>query len=51
VKNGEVNSILNKVFVKETKETVLEKPSGISLCPYLIIFEELQKSYIVKINK
>jgi S1-C subfamily serine protease len=28
--NGEVIGILNKVFVKETKETVLEKPSGIS---------------------
>jgi serine protease Do len=28
--NGEVIGILNKVFVKESKETVLEKPSGIS---------------------
>jgi len=28
--NGEVLGILNKVFVKESKETVLEKPSGIS---------------------
>ena len=27
---GEVLGILNKVFVKESKETVLEKPSGIS---------------------
>lgn len=27
---GEVVGILNKVFVKETKESVLEKPSGIS---------------------
>jgi S1-C subfamily serine protease len=28
--SGEVVGILNKVFVKETKESVLEKPSGIS---------------------
>lgn len=28
--SGEVVGILNKVFVKESKETVLEKPSGIS---------------------
>jgi S1-C subfamily serine protease len=28
--NGAVLGILNKVFVKESKETVLEKPSGIS---------------------
>ncbi|MFT5675589.1 MAG: serine protease Do [Paraglaciecola sp.] len=29
-KNGEVVAVLNKVFIKETKESVLEKPSGIS---------------------
>ncbi|MDP5130120.1 MAG: serine protease, partial [Paraglaciecola sp.] len=29
-KTGEVLGILNKVFIKESKETVLEKPSGIS---------------------
>jgi S1-C subfamily serine protease len=28
--SGEVLGILNKVFIKESKETVLEKPSGIS---------------------
>jgi S1-C subfamily serine protease len=28
--SGEVVGILNKVFVKESKEKVLEKPSGIS---------------------
>lgn len=28
--SGEVIAILNKVFIKESKETVLEKPSGIS---------------------
>jgi len=28
--SGEVLGILNKVFVKESKETILEKPSGIS---------------------
>lgn len=28
--SGEVLGILNKVFIKETKEAVLEKPSGIS---------------------
>ena len=27
---GEVVAVLNKVFIKETKESVLEKPSGIS---------------------
>ncbi|CAL1241662.1 S1 family peptidase [Candidatus Methylocalor cossyra] len=30
VKTGEVVGILNKVFVQETKENLLEKPSGIS---------------------
>ncbi len=29
-KTGEVIGVLNMVFIKETKETVLEKPSGIS---------------------
>ena len=33
-------SILNKVFIKETKETVLEKPSGIS---YAIPISHLRK--------
>ncbi len=28
--NGEVVGVINKVFVKETKENVLEKPSGIT---------------------
>jgi serine protease Do len=38
--NGKVIGILNKVFVKETKETVLEKPSGIS---YAIPIKHLLK--------
>jgi serine protease Do len=37
--NGEVVAVLNKVFIKETKESVLEKPSGIS---YAIPIEYLQ---------
>ncbi|NCP63904.1 MAG: trypsin-like peptidase domain-containing protein [Paraglaciecola sp.] len=37
---GEVIGILNKVFIKETKETVLEKPSGIS---YAIPISHLRK--------
>jgi S1-C subfamily serine protease len=37
--NGEVVAVLNKVFIKETKESVLEKPSGIS---YAIPIQHLQ---------
>lgn len=38
--NGHVVGILNKVFIKESKETVLEKPSGIS---YAIPIDYLKK--------
>jgi len=41
--NGEVIGILNKVFVKETKETVLEKPSGISYAIPIKYLKELAK--------
>ena len=42
--NGEVLGILNKVFVKESKETVLEKPSGISYAIPVKYLRELLKS-------
>lgn len=41
--NGEVIGIINKVFVKETKETVLEKPSGISYAIPVKYLKELMK--------
>ena len=30
VKNGKVVGVINKVFIKESKETILSKPSGIT---------------------
>jgi serine protease Do len=43
--NGEVVGILNKVFVKETKESVLEKPSGISYAiPVKYLRDLMQKN-------
>lgn len=41
---GEVVAILNKVFIKETKETVLEKPSGISYAIPVRYLRALMKS-------
>ena len=43
--NGEVVGVLNKVFIKETKETVLEKPSGIS---YAIPIKHLKELAVIK---
>jgi serine protease Do len=48
--NGEVIGILNKVFVKETKETVLEKPSGISYAIPIQYLIRLSKSNGIKID-
>jgi S1-C subfamily serine protease len=38
---GEVVAVLNKVFIKETKESVLEKPSGISYAIPIIYLRKL----------
>ena len=38
--NGEVVGVMNKVFVQETKENILSKPSGIS---YAIPIEHVKK--------
>jgi serine protease Do len=48
--NGEVLGILNKVFVKESKETVLEKPSGISYAIPVKYLVELAKSKGLKVE-
>jgi serine protease Do len=42
-KTGEVVGILNKVFVQETKETLLERPSGISYAIPINYVRELLK--------
>jgi serine protease Do len=49
--SGEVVGILNKVFVKESKETVLEKPSGISYAIPVKYLLELAKIEGLKVNK
>ena len=48
--NGEVLGILNKVFVKESKETVLEKPSGISYAVSIKYLIQLAKQKGLKIR-
>jgi serine protease Do len=48
--NGEVLGILNKVFVKESKETVLEKPSGISYAIPVKYLIQLAKQKGLKIR-
>jgi S1-C subfamily serine protease len=48
--SGEVVGILNKVFVKESKETVLEKPSGISYAIPVKYLVELAKSKGLMVN-
>jgi serine protease Do len=48
--SGEVIGILNKVFVKESKETVLEKPSGISYAIPVKYLIQLAKRKSIKIN-
>jgi len=48
--SGEVIGILNKVFIKESKETVLEKPSGISYAIPVKYLIELAKRKGVKVK-
>ena len=48
--SGEVIGVLNKVFVKESKETVLEKPSGISYAIPVKYLIQLAKQRGVKVN-
>ena len=48
--NGEVLGILNKVFVKESKETILEKPSGISYAIPVKYLIQLAKRNRLKIK-
>jgi S1-C subfamily serine protease len=40
---GQVIGIINKVFIQETKETVIQKPSGISYAIPIIHLQELLK--------
>jgi len=40
---GQVVGIINKVFIQETKETVIQKPSGISYAIPIIHLHELLK--------
>lgn len=47
---GKVLGVLNKVFVKESKESVLEKPSGISYAIPVKYLLELAKSKGVEVN-
>jgi serine protease Do len=48
--SGEVVGILNKVFVKESKESVLEKPSGISYAIPVKHLIDLAKRKGLKVN-
>jgi S1-C subfamily serine protease len=41
--SGQVVGIINKVFVQETKESVLQKPSGISYAIPIIHLQDLLK--------
>jgi len=41
--SGQVIGILNKVFIQETKETVIQKPSGISYAIPIVYLQELLK--------
>lgn len=48
VKSGVVVGVINKVFVKETKETVLEKPSGITYAIPVTFVKKILKDAGVK---
>jgi serine protease Do len=50
LENGEVIAILNKVFIKESKETVLEKPSGISYAIPIKYLRQLAASNNIRLN-
>ena len=43
VKNGQVLGVINKVFIKETEESVIQKPSGITYA--------IPSKYIIKLLK
>jgi S1-C subfamily serine protease len=43
LESGQVIGIINKVFVQETKETVIQKPSGISYAIPIVYLQELLK--------
>ncbi|MGR9052878.1 MAG: trypsin-like peptidase domain-containing protein [Gammaproteobacteria bacterium] len=45
VETGEVIGIINKVFIKESKETALSKPSGISYAIPINYLEKLMKKF------
>lgn len=50
VETGTVVGVINKVFVKESKEKVLEKPSGITYAIPVTYVHQLLKDAGVKIN-
>jgi len=41
--SGQIIGIINKVFIQETKETVIHKPSGISYAIPINFLQELLK--------
>jgi len=41
--SGQIIGIINKVFIQETKETVIQKPSGISYAIPINFLQELLK--------
>ena len=49
VNNGEVVGIINKVFIQESKEAVITKPSGITYSIPVKYLYELLKKYDIKI--
>lgn len=51
MQTGEVIAIINKVFVKETKEAVIEKPSGITYAIPIKHLHELLKESNLKITQ
>jgi len=50
-KTGKVIGIVNKVFVKESKETILSKPSGITYAIPIRYLDDLLKKSNLKVKK
>ncbi len=48
VETGKIIGIVNKVFIKETKETILSKPSGITYAIPIRYLNDLLKQYNLK---
>lgn len=48
VKNGEVVGVINKVFVQQSKETVISKPSGITYAIPVKYLHQLLKKHNIK---